>query len=162
MHGSGAGEGGPLLGSLRPRSPEKGFGGCALSFSWLGGRVGAATPGAGGEEKREEECESSVEREDRKVLQGHLSPCVGLLMSTQSCLGAQHACWPRKKKNLKRKKKRPRTHHTGSDKHPQSVLHALFHCHRDTSGSNICKRMWHRLASSADNPYSFKKIKTCP
>lgn len=53
MDSSGAGEGGPLLGSLRPRSPEKGSGGYALSFSWLGGRGGAATPGAGGERERE-------------------------------------------------------------------------------------------------------------
>lgn len=80
MDSSGAGEGGPLLGSLRPRSPEKGSGGYALSFSWLGGRGGAATPGAGGERERGVKSER-LEGEDGKVLQGHLSPSVGLLMS---------------------------------------------------------------------------------
>lgn len=91
MDSSGAGEGGPppLLGSLRPpRSPEKGSGGGnALSFSWPGGRGGGATPGAGGgREGRREKGEKSerliaAEGEDGKVLQGHLSPSVGLLMS---------------------------------------------------------------------------------
>ena len=57
---SGAGEGGPLLGSLRPRSPEKGSGGYALSFSWLGGRGGAETPGEGGEEQEERQSERLI------------------------------------------------------------------------------------------------------
>lgn len=46
---SGAGDGGPLFGSLRLRSPEKRLGWCGLSFGWLGGRAGAATPGTGAE-----------------------------------------------------------------------------------------------------------------
>lgn len=61
-NGSVAGEGGPLLGSLRPRSPEKGPSGYALSFSWPRGRGAEATPGAG-EEERGRQSERLIVRE---------------------------------------------------------------------------------------------------
>lgn len=149
---SGAGEGGPLLDSLRPRSPEKGFGGCALSFSWLGGRgaTAAATPGEGKEEGRVSECK------DRKVLQGHLSPSVGLLMSTQSCLGAQHACSPREKKIINKKHT---LSHASLHKHRYSDSCALLHCSKDTARSNLLKQMWHCLVSASYSTYLHKNKK---
>lgn len=83
-------EGESLLGSFGPRSPEKGPSGCTLSFSWLGGR--GDTPTGGRRGRQSDQLIVRTEREDGKGVQGHLSPSVGLLMSAESCLGAQHAC----------------------------------------------------------------------
>lgn len=132
--GCGAGEGGSLLGSLRPRSPEKGPSGCALSFSWQGGRRGdAATPGAGGEGGQSERL---IVRElgGRGGWEGTARPSSTL-------------CWfINERAELSGSAARLLAHenkmHTLVGSHKHHDLCTLIHRSKDTTMSNLLKQMW--------------------